>query len=673
MQRLVAAAVVLAHLTCAAPQASRSDELAVLPEGRQPLLYDYLLTELDRQSAERQKAVTAALASPAALAARREKLRSDLRELIGPLPERTPLNARTVGTIDCDGYRIERVLYESRPGHHVTANLYLPVNTARPVPGVLVPCGHSANGKASEFYQSVCVLLALNGCAALIYDPIGQGERNQLPDSVTHGTNEHTLVGIGALLVGWNTATFRIWDGVRSLDYLASRPEVDPHRLGCTGNSGGGTLTTWLMAYDDRIVAAAPSCFITTLDRLFHTIGPQDCEQHFPGQGPRGIDHTDFITMRAPKPTLILAAEQDFFDFGGTRTAAKEAEAVYRVLGHPERVGLFSYNDEHGFSRPRREAAVHWMRRWLLDDERPVVEPELKLQTDAALLVTAAGQVVREFPDEQTVVDFSRERASLLRDSRTARWADLHTVDRQALIRRAIRMSGRVNHYASGVSVGTLERDGYTIEKFRLERTDQPVLPALLCVPKAAVSTDKRPLVIYLDSAGTAAGFSPGGEIERQVAQGHAVLAVDLRGYGETADTKERSRYLNDAFRTAMLAMHVGRPHLGQRVEDLFAAINFARSLPEVDPNDIRVVAVGRAGPVALHAAVLDPRITSVSTRGSIRSWENDVVARPADPQLLELAVPGILEHYDLPDLTAMLGDRLVVEASPDESSTSNK
>src|SRR5690606_16692692 len=110
-----------------------------------------------------------------------------------------------------------------------------------------------------------------------------------------------------------------------------------------TGNSGGGTMTTWLMAYDDRIVAAAPSCFITTLDRLFHTIGPQDCEQHFPGQGPLGIDHTDFITMRAPKPTLILAAEQDYFDFSGTRTAAKEAEAVYRVLGHPEQVGLFSH------------------------------------------------------------------------------------------------------------------------------------------------------------------------------------------------------------------------------------------------------------------------------------------------------------------------------------------
>jgi cephalosporin-C deacetylase-like acetyl esterase len=655
------------------------DELRVLLADSGPLLYDQLLREFDKQAAVRKQVVEAALASPAALVLRQQQLLRDLQRLVGPLPERTPLHARTLGVIDCEGYRIERVLFESRPRHHVTANLYLPDETSRPVPGVLVPCGHSNNGKASAAYQSACVLLALNGCAALIYDPIGQGERHQLPDPIGHGTNEHTLVGVGTLLVGWNTATFRIWDGLRSMDYLASRPEVDSKRLGCTGNSGGGTMTTWLMALDDRISVAAPSCFITTLERLFKTIGPQDCEQHFPGQGPAGIDHTDFITMRAPKPTLVLAAEQDFFDFDGTRTAAREAEAVYRLLGQPQRIGLFSHDDEHGFSRPRREAAVHWMRRWLCEDDRPVSEPELTLQTDAALQVTAAGQVVGEFAEERTVVDFSRERAEELREARAARWASQSTVERQGMLREAIRMSGRVNHDAHGVSVGTLQRDGYSIEKFRLEREGHPVLPALLCVPKANVPAEghKRPLVIYVDSAGKAAGFAPGGEIERQLARGQLVLAVDLRGHGETADVKQGGRYLNDAFRTAMLAMHVGRPLLGQRIEDLIAAFNFARQHPLVDPNAVHVVAIGRTGPVAQHAAVLDPQIRSLTVRNSIRSWESDVVARPADPQLLELAVPGALEHYDLADLAEMLGERLTVESSAEpaseDSATSNK
>ncbi len=671
MHRLVVAAVVVAYLIGATRFAFGGDELAVLPNGARPLLYDYLLMEVDCQSAQRQQAVTAALQSPAALAARREKLRSDLRELVGPVPDRTPLNARTVGTIDCDGYRIERVLYESRPGHHVTANLYLPADATRPVPGVLVPCGHSANGKASEFYQSACVLLALNGCAALIYDPIGQGERNQLPDSVKHGTNEHTLVGIGALLVGWNTATFRIWDGVRSLDYLASRPEIDPQRLGCTGNSGGGTLTTWLMAYDDRIVAAAPSCFITTLDRLFHTIGPQDCEQHFPGQGPLGIDHTDFITMRAPKPTLILAAEQDFFDFGGTRTAAKEAEAVNRVLGHPERVGLFSYNDEHGFSRPRREAAAHWMRRWLLDDERPVVEPPLTLQKDADLQVTAAGQVVKEFANEQTVVDFCSERAARLAESRRVTWESMNEGQRLATIRQVISLPRGLNMAVQSHSSGTLDRDGFTIEKLRLDRPGQVPLPALLCIPKDAPG--KLPAVIYANSAGKAAGFQPGGPIERELAKNHIVLAVDLRGYGETSDISSGSKYLNDEFRTSMLAMHVGRPLLGLRVEDLLVATEFLVNHSAVDVDKLHLIGAGRAGPVALHAAVIEPQLKSVTLQNSINSWTDDVVARPLVPQMLELVVPGVLEHYDLPDLATMLGDRLVVEVSREAPSTSNK
>src|SRR5207248_9320368 len=96
--------------------------------------------------------------------------------------------------------------------------------------------------------------------------------------AIAGSTSEHTMAGVGALLVGGSTATYRIWDGLRSLDYLAGRPEVDAKRLGCTGNSGGGTLTAYLMVLDDRLVAAAPSCYITSLERLFATIGPQDAD-----------------------------------------------------------------------------------------------------------------------------------------------------------------------------------------------------------------------------------------------------------------------------------------------------------------------------------------------------------------------------------------------------------
>ncbi len=639
---------------------SAEDGLRTLPPGQDILLYDHLLAEFDRQYEVRNEAVAAATASPEGLQARQQQLRADFARLVGDFPERTPLNARTVGSIVSiyPQYRIERVVYESRPKHRVTANLYLPADTSKPVPGVLVPCGHSANGKASEAYQSVCILLALNGCAALIYDPIGQGERNQLPDPIGHGTNEHTLVGVGSLLVGRSTGHYRIWDGLRSMDYLASRPEVDPTRLGCTGNSGGGTMTTWLMAIDKRISVAAPSCFITTLERLFKTIGPQDCEQHFPGQGPAGIDHADLITMRAPKPTLILAAKQDFFDFGGTRTAAKEAEAVYRVLGQPERTGLFSYDDEHGFSQPRRQAAVHWMRRWLLDDDRPVAEPPLKLQADAALRVTSSGQVVQEFADEQTVVDFNRKRTAELREQRSEAWSVLSPSQRIEVIRRAMNLPRPASAAVEVEPFGEADVAGLVASKLVIKSADGFPLPALHFKP--GDHAEKHPLVILVDSAGKTAEIGEQGVIVKLVEEGCAVLAVDLRGYGETADSKKAgSKYQNEGFRTSMLAMHVGRPLLAQRTSDLLTAVAYAAALPDVDISDLRVIASRRAGPIALHAAALDDRITSLVLRDSIRSWEDDVVARPGDSQLLELVVPGVLEHYDLTDLAAMLKERL--------------
>src|SRR5207237_3992482 len=153
-------------------------------------------------------------------------------------------------------------------------------------------------------------LLAKNGLAVLSYDPIGQGERVQLLDrmgkpAVKGSTTEHTLTGIGALLVGRETASYRVWDGIRSLDYLTSRSEIDPKRLGCTGNSGGGTMTAYLMALDERIVAAVPSCYITSLERLFATIGPQDAEQNITGQVAFGMEHADYLTMRAQQATLM--------------------------------------------------------------------------------------------------------------------------------------------------------------------------------------------------------------------------------------------------------------------------------------------------------------------------------------------------------------------------------
>src|SRR5262249_25163279 len=331
-------------------------------------------------------------------------------------------------------------------------------------PGVLMPIGHSANGKAADYIQRGSILLAKNGLAVLAYDPIGQGERRQLLDkqgkpAIGSSTNEHTLVGVGALLVGQSTATYRIWDGIRSLDYLAGRPEIEAKRLGCTGCSGGGTLTSYLMALDERIAAAAPSCYITSLERLFATIGPQDAEQNITGQVAFGMEHADYLTLRAPQPTLLCAASRDFFDIQGTWTSFREAKRLYGLMGHGERVDLFESDSGHGFPRSQREAALHWMRRWLLKLDDAPVESPFAIVKDADLQCTRTGQVLEDLKGK-SVFDLNAEADRTLAPQRSRRGGD-------ALIREVAELIGLQWPVpkAKREEVGVVKRDQCQIRK----------------------------------------------------------------------------------------------------------------------------------------------------------------------------------------------------------------
>jgi cephalosporin-C deacetylase-like acetyl esterase len=620
------------------------------------MLRAYLLTQCDQFLDARREEVRQ-LETPEAVHGRMERIRRSWLAAIGPFPERTPLNAKTVGVLPRDGYQIERVYYESRPGHHVTANLYLPEGPG-PFPAVLVPCGHSQNGKAAEAYQRVCILMARHGFVVLIYDPIGQGERFQLLDEagkpVIRGTTEHTLTDIGARLTGVSTANYRIWDGIRSIDYLVSRPEVDPDRIGCTGNSGGGTLTSYLMATDERIAVAAPSCYITSLSNLFHTIGPQDGEQNITGQVALGIDHADYINLRAPKPTLVLTATRDFFDIDGSWDSFREAKRLYGILGFGERVELFEYPDQHGFSQPRREAALRWMRRWLQGINDAARETETEVQDDEALQVTESGQVVTEFRG-RTVWDLNLERARELRPIREAWQRDTTREDVLAEIRRLVGIRS-TSDQPQVKRISREDRDQHRLDKILIKRGDAPPVPALFFQPIGRETA--TPTILYVDGRGKAQAARRGGPIEALVSRGHAVLAIDLRGTGETAPTNTRSMAHNE-FPISYLGIHLGRPLLGQRTEDVLAAIDVLHTWAEVPTDSLRLVGVERGGPVALHAAALDSRISEVTVEKSIESWL-DVVATPLGEQQLEQIVPGALERYDLPDLVRMIHPRTV-------------
>ena len=641
----------------------RAEDLSVLPD-ESKMLHNYLLAEAQKCFDARRKAI-AELKTPDDVKKRQIELRAKFIEALGGFPEKTPLNARVVGKDKFDGYSMERVIYESRPDHHVTAVLYLPEGKP-PFPGVLMPCGHSTNGKADKEYQRACILMASNGLAVLSYDPIGQGERIQLLNkdgkpAIAGSTSEHNMVGVGALLIGSSTATYRIWDGIRSLDYLASRPEIDPKRLGCTGNSGGGTLTAYLMALDDRIACAAPSCYITSLERLFATIGPQDAEQNITGQVAFGMEHSDYITLRSPKPTLICTGTQDFFDIDGSWTTFRETKKIYALLGHNERLDMIEYNDKHGFSKPRREAVTRWMRRWLLQIDDAVTEGDITVLKDEQLQCTRTGQVLDDLKG-RSVFDLNALQEKDLAKVRHV-FQGTHLKDELlSEVRRLIGLPDKIApaklislKFAEGTD--TIERKACIIKKQVFETSPGIKVPALRFEPPKG-PTAKLPVVIYVHGDGKDADAAPGGAIEKLVSDGQIVLAVDLRGWGETAPGKPRPNkpnFFGVDEQEVFLGLHLNRPLLGQRTYDLLAMVALLKQQQPDTP--IQVIGVNGAGAVALHAAALDSRIELVTIARGFAAW-SDVVTTPISHNQLTNAVPGALKVYDLPDLAAALAPR---------------
>ncbi|MBX6312846.1 MAG: acetylxylan esterase [Isosphaeraceae bacterium] len=639
------------------------EELDVLTAPSDRMLYDYLL-RCAQAHFDARRAAVAALKTPEAIRRRQEDLRARFVRSLGGFPKRTPLNARVVGRQRRDGYRVEKVIFESRPDHHVTAALYLPEGEG-PHPGVLLPCGHSANGKAAEPYQRASILLAKNGLAVLCYDPIGQGERIQLLDergkpAIAGSTNEHSLVGVGALLVGQNVATYRIWDGIRAMDYLASRPEVDPDRLGCTGNSGGGTLTAYLMVLDDRIKVAVPSCYITSLERLFATIGPQDAEQNITGQVAFGMEHADYVTMRAPRPTLLSVGTRDFFDIDGAWDSYREAKLIYGRLGYGERVDLFESDEPHGFTRPRREAATRWLRRWLLGIDDAPTEGDFPIASDAELQCTESGQVLTDFRG-QSAFDLNAARARELAAERDRRRSGAAPSGLLEEVERRIALKARTPDVPPIREVGEVRQPGRRVRKLVFPTEPGIEVPALLVTPDEPAEGG-APLIVAIGHD-RAAAFEPGGLVARWTGKGHAVLLVDPRGMGETAPTPRyhKTRDFGPDSQEAFLALHLDRPLLGQRVFDVLRVLD---ALVDRTRDGVHLVGIGVGGPIALHAAALDPRIGQLTLERSILSW-TEVAETPRARDQLSNVVPGALLAYDLPDLAASLAPRPLTIESP--------
>lgn len=620
-------------------------------------LPDYL-GELAGHAYRLRNSEIATLTTPGAIRRRQAWVRETLWRLIGGMPARTPLNARATGSFERSGYRVEKVVYESRPDCHIPANLYIPSSGQPPYPGVLFQIGHSNKGKADSDYQRCCQGLAKSGCVVLAFDPMGQGERVYYPDASGTRTRlpsadaEHTLPGKQMLLLGDTATRFQLWDAIRSLDYLTAHPLVDPRRLGATGHSGGGTLTMFLVAVDNRLAAAAVMQGNTENMACadFNPPGStDDAEQNLIDSGPAGFDRWDLLYPFAPKPLLISVSRKDFFATYSSRYISSGWEEfgklrkIYETLGAAERVAWADTPLPHGLSCDSRLQVYNWFTRHLKGEsgeikEEPAVAPE----PDEILRATPGGNVVVSFRDE---TPFQRNRARL---------GSFRTVAPEQLL--------RVDRPAPGVRAAVLRRvpsHAVAIEALEVPSAPKVWLPAWLYLPREGKASG---VLIALEPAGRNVRWREGELYQEIASRGCAVCVPDLRGVGDLlpeigrgAAPYARSHATMENY--AWASMVFGTPLLGQRVTDLLAITAALCRHEALADERVVLAASGKMTVPALFAAALEPRIEQVYLSGGLVSYRS-IVETEAYSTPFENFAPGLLLHTDLPEVAASLAPR---------------
>ncbi|UCG48423.1 MAG: acetylxylan esterase, partial [Phycisphaerales bacterium] len=471
----------------------------------------------------------------------------------------------------------------------------------------------------------------------------------------------HTMIGVGSILLGRNTAWFEIWDGMRGIDYLQARPEVDAERIGCTGNSGGGTQTSYLMALDDRIIAAAPSCYLTNFYERILELGAQDAEQNIYGQLAFGMDHADYLMMRAPTPIIICAATKDFFNIEGTWQSFRYAKRLYTRMGFAERIDLMENDAPHNYNKLQRQSVVRWMARWLLKNNQPITEPKIALLTDKEVLCTPEGEVMK-LKGARSTYDLNRDYEKKLSQARRKLWA---TADRAEMMTRVRKITGIRS--LDGLpepkvrELDSVKRDGYAIGKMIIEPEDGIQLPALMFAPD---QQPRKAVVLYLHEKGKAEDAAPGGVLEKLTKAGKTVLAVDIRGIGETQQSNQSyfKSYFGSDGQDVYTAYLLARSYVGMRAEDVLVCARLLRAQQPGRP--VELVAVGHVAVPALHAAALEPQMfNQVKLSRMLVSWSNIIEEGISHGRLVN-TVHGALKTYDLPDLARTLGKKLTITNS---------
>ncbi|RXF70113.1 alpha/beta hydrolase family protein [Arcticibacter tournemirensis] len=591
---------------------------------------------------------------------RQKWIQSTLTNLVGPFPQKTPLQATVTKIIHKEGYRVENLVYQSQPGFYVTASLFIPSTQKNaPKPAIIYCSGHSENGYRTPSYQHTILNLVQKGFVVFAFDPIGQGERLQYYNQVTgksryqYPAYEHSYAGAQLFISGSSLARYMTWDGIRAIDYLITRKEVDPGRIGITGRSGGGTQSAFVAAFDSRIKAVASENYFTSFTRLYQSMGPQDAEQDLFHGIKAGIDMADFLSVRAPKPALMITTTRDMFPVQGAIETAKEVSALYEAYGSGDHFRRVEDDAPHAATRKNREAMYAFFQKFL-DEPGDSTDRELAPLKPGELQVTKTGQLATSLKSE-TVFSLNNKAAKKQMDK-------LHAVRKDKpgyfpdIIASAKALSGYQEPQGTDepVFTGRIQRKGYTIEKYFVKGEGTYVIPYLLMKPE---NPGPR-AIIYLNPRGKSHDANEGGDMEWLVNNGFTVLAPDIIGCGEAGPgVYKGDSYIDSvSYNIWFASILTGQSIAGIQAGDVVRLEHLLRSNTAI--REVYGLAKNEMGPVLLHAAAFDKNILRVALIQPYSSYRSIVISPDYKPAFLHSTVPGVIGKYDLPDLAGSLAPR---------------
>jgi len=510
---------------------------------------------------------------------------------------------------------------------------------------VVVVMGHAMKeGKNYEPYQAAQMGLARLGFVVLGYDPIGQGERAR--PGMSHAC------GYGSLLVGQTNEGMIVWDTIRAVDYLCSRPEVDPTRIGIAGNSGGGENAFYAMPFDERLKAGASFCFVCSYHAWLERGGNHCICNHLPGIV-RHMEEFEILGLIAPRAFLFGNGAKDrIFPIDGTRETYRRARRIYAFHRASAKLKQVDWPLPHGWAQPLREAAYGWLAGWLQDRGagQAIAEPKVSPLPfdDPRLLCMKPGDWPK---DAETIVSLNRKRAAeLIRSYSTPPPSQAEWTGEAERLRKALwqALGGKPRPSAPAAKpTGEFTWKGRTVEKLSIATEAKLSVPAVLIHPGA--KGPRRPVLVFVDEqTKLVARSSP--VVEAALARGAAVLALDPRGTGEAA---------SPANHLASDAVVLGRPLLAQQAWDVMQAARYLAGRPDVDPKGICAYGYGAGGLLVLLAAGLDDTLCAAATERTIASFAYAIENSQRQP--LWVFAPGILKVADVPQIAALALPRPVV------------